>query len=188
MRRALAVTALLVAAPAVAAQRDGGHYVWVPDGATVVLLPSASATQVAFPVARMIAQREATMHRLFADMESRMATMPDPKQMVRSVMQGMPRIGPGSAGVVVTSIRTGHGTCRQIITYGYPGNGGQPTARVSSTGNACQAVGTKRPVAVTRPQPPSPPPVPAPMAPRHGRVWTAGYPPHPLTTGVSPRM
>ena len=48
---------LFVAAPAVAAQPDGGHYVWVPAGATVVMLPATQATRVDFPVAHMIAQQ-----------------------------------------------------------------------------------------------------------------------------------
>jgi hypothetical protein len=35
---ALLAASLLVAAPAVAAQPEGGHYVWVLAGATVVLV------------------------------------------------------------------------------------------------------------------------------------------------------
>ncbi len=186
-RSALLAASLLVAAPAVAAQPDGGHYVWVPPGATVVLLPSAPATPVDFPVAHMIAQQEAMMHRMFADMDSLMATaMPDPEQMIRSVMQGMPRVAPGSS-VVMTSITTGNGTCSQTVTYGYPGNGGQPTVKVSSSGNACGALGTQGPIGVTQTMPSPRPVIPAPVAPRHERLWTVGYPPHPLTTGAPPR-
>ena len=183
-RSALLAASLFVAAPAVAAQPDGGHYVWVPAGATVVMLPATQATQVDFPVAHMIAQQEAMMHRMFADMESLMATaMPDPDQMIRSVMQGMPQAAPGS--VVVTSISTGNGgTCSQTITYGYPGNGGQPQVKVSGTGNACGAPGSASPVGVmSMPQPVAP----APVAPRHERLWTIGYPPHQVTTGTPPR-
>ncbi|MFZ0019949.1 MAG: hypothetical protein WAL10_21705 [Acetobacteraceae bacterium] len=113
-RSALLAAGLLVAAPAVAAQPDGGHYVWVPAGAKVVMVPATPAAQIDFPVAHMIAQQEAMMDRMFAGMDSLMATaMPSPDQMIRSVMQGMPQVAPGS-GVVVTSFSTGNGvTCSQ---------------------------------------------------------------------------
>jgi hypothetical protein len=187
-RSALLAASLLVAAPAIAAQPDGGHYVWVPAGATVVLVPAAPATPVDFPVARMIAQQQAAMNRMIADMDSLMATaMPDPEQMLRSVMQGMPQVAPGS-GVVVTSISTGSGTCSQTITYGYPGVGGQPTVKISNSGNAC---GTLRPsdrIDVMQPQPEPRQVVPAaPATPRHERLWTVGDPPHPAATVLPPR-
>jgi hypothetical protein len=185
-RSALLAASLLVAAPAVAAQPDGGQYVWVPAGAAVVLMPAAPATPVDFPVARMIAQQQAMMDRMFADMDSLLVTaMPDPARMLRSVMQGAPQMMPGS-GVVVTSISTGSGTCSQTITYGYPGNGGQPTVKVSSTGNACSALGAPGPIGVTQVEPAPRPVIPAPAAPRQNRLWTIGYPPHPVTAGTPP--
>lgn len=186
-RSALLAASLLVAAPAVAAQPEGGHYVWVPTGATVVLVPSAPVMEAEFPVARMIAQQEAMMNRMMADMDSLMATMPDPQQMIRSVMQGMPQEAPGS-GVVVTSISTGSGTCSQTITYGDPGNGGQPTVRISNSGNACGVLQPSGPINVMQPQREPQQVVPvAPATPRHERLWTVGYPPHPITTGTPPR-
>ena len=167
-RSALLAASLFVAAPAVAAQPDGGHYVWVPAGSTVVMLPATQATQVDFPVAHMIAQQAAMMDRMFADMDTLLATaMPDPGQMIRSVMQGIPQAAPGS-DVVVTSFSTGNGgTCSQTITYGYPGNGGQPQVKVSSTGNACGALGSAGPVGVMQALPMPQPVAPAPVAPRH---------------------
>jgi hypothetical protein len=179
---ALLAASLLVAAPAVAARPEGGHYVWVLAGATVVLVPAETATPVDFPVARMIAQQEAMMHRMFADMDSLMAMpLPDPDQMIRSVMQGVPQVAPGTE-VVVTSISSSNGTCSQTITYGYPGNGGQPQVKVSSTGNACGALRSAGPIGVTQPVP-----MPQPRPPRHERVWTIGNPPHLLRTGTPPR-
>jgi hypothetical protein len=187
-RSALLAASLFVAAPAVAAQPDGGHYVWVPAGSTVVMLPATQATQVDFPVAHMIAQQAAMMDRMFADMDTLLATaMPDPDQMIRSVMQGIPQAAAGS-DVVVTSFSTGNGdTCSQTITYGYPGNGGQPQVKVSSTGNACGAIGSDGPVGVMQTLPMPQPVAPAPVAPRHGRLWTISYPPHQVTTGTPPR-
>jgi hypothetical protein len=185
-RGALLAASLLVAAPAVAAQPDGGHYIWVPPGVTVVLVPTVPAVPIDFPVARMIAQQEAMINRMFADMDSLLATaMPDPGRMIRSVMQGVPPAMPGS-GVVVTSISTGDGTCSQTITYGYPGIGGQPTVQVSSTGNVCGTLGATGPIGVTQSVPTPQPVVPAPVGPRHERLWTVGYPPHPVT-GTPPR-
>jgi hypothetical protein len=185
VRGGLLGATLLAAAPAVAAQPDGGHYVWVPAGATVVMLPEAAARPIDFPVARMIAQQDAMMQRMFADMDALLAmTMPGP--MIRSVTQGMPQTLPGS-GVVVTSISTGSGTCSQTITYGYPGNGGAPRVQVSSTGNACGMLHAPGPIEVQQAAPPPPAVAPAPTSPRQ-RLWTVGYPPHPVTTGVQPRM
>jgi hypothetical protein len=185
-RSALLAASLLVAAPAFAAQPDGGHYVWVPAGAAVMVVPAAPATRIDFPVARMIAQQEAMMQRMFADMDQLMVTaIPDPEQMVRSVMQGMPQAAPGSS-VVVTSISTGNGTCSQTITYDYPRNGAQPQVKVSSTGNACDALRSSAPIEVTQPMPV--PVVPQPATSRHDRLWTIGYPPHPIRTDTPPRF
>jgi hypothetical protein len=179
MRSALLAASLLAATPAFAAQPQGGHYVWVPAGASVVLVPNAQAQPIDFPVARMIVQQEAMMNRMLADMNSLVARMPlpDPSQMMESVMQGVPQVAPGSS-VVVTSISTGNGTCSQTITYSYPGNGGQPVVKTSSAGNACGELHSSAPVQAVQPAPgPTP----------RQRLWTIGYPPHLMRTGVPPR-
>jgi len=185
LKSALLAGGLLAATPAVAATPNG-HYVWVPDGATVVLVPSAPVAAVDFPLAGMIARQDSMLRRVFADLDSLMATpMPDPGQVIRSVMQGVPQAMPGS-GVVVTSFSTGHGTCSQTITYGNPGNGGQPTVKVSSSGDACGQIGASAPVEITQPVPAPQQVLPTPAAPRGARLWTVGYPPRPLTTGAPP--
>jgi hypothetical protein len=128
-------------------------------------------------------RHDAMMHRMFADLNALMTMrLPDPSQMICSVMQGMPQIGLGS-GMLVTSITTGNGTCTQTITYG---NGGQPQVKVSSTGDACGAIRPSGPIGVTQPLPAPAPVTPRPVQPRHGRIWNAGYPPHPVT-GTPPR-
>ena len=180
-RSALMAASLLVAAPALAASPESGRYVWVPAGATVVTVPNTPATQIDFPIAHVIAQQRALMDRMFADMDSLMAMpMPDPTQMIRSVMSGMPQAMLGT-GVVMTSITTGSGTCSQTITYGYPGNGGQPVVKVSNTGNACDAIKSSGPITVTQPV------LPAPAAPRHEKLWTVSNPPRPIHIGTPPR-
>jgi hypothetical protein len=187
-RSALLAASMLVAVPAVAAQPDGGHYVWVPAGAAVALVPTGPTIPVDFPVARMLAQQEAVMNRMFADMDALLATaVPVPVQMIRSVMQGAPQAAVPGSGVVVTAVSTGSGTCSQTITYGFPGNGGQPTVHVSSSGNACRAVGLAGPIEASQPQPAPQPALPAPAVPRHERLWTIGDPPHPIPAGIPPR-
>jgi hypothetical protein len=186
-RSALLVTGLLIAAPAVAAQPDGGRYVWVPAGATVMVLPAATAMPAEFPVAHMLAQQAAMMRRLSAEMDSLLATaMPDPEQMIRSVTQGIPQAAPGS-GVVVTAISTGSGSCSQTITYGYTGDGGRPTVHVSSSGNARGAFGLSGPIGVMQATPIPQPAVPTTVAPHRERLWTVGDPPRPIAAPVPPR-
>ncbi len=171
MRSALLAASLLLpaAAPALGAPQEGGHYVWVPPGSTVVLVRAAPAP-VDFPVGRMIAQQDAMIQRMMADMDALMAMpMPSPDQMIRSVMSGMPQVGAGS-GVVVTSITTGNGTCTQTITYG-PQTNGQPVVKTSSTGNACGTVQPSGPIGVT--QKPS-------VARPKERLWNVQYPARPI--------
>ena len=121
----LALPLIMGAGAAGAAQPEGGRYVYVPPGAMVVFLPLPGATvsqrqtlaePVGFPVARMIAEQDAMVRHMMADMDSLMASLPDPQQMIRSVMDGMPRAAPGS-GVVMTSLSSGNGTCSETITY-----------------------------------------------------------------------
>ena len=110
-----------------------------------------------------------------------------PRQMIRSVMQGMPQAAPGS-GMVMTSISSGNGdrAARRSPTA-IPANGGRPQVKVSRTGNACGALMSSGPVGVTQKAPAPRQTMPAPVAPRHGRLWTIGYPPHPVASGTPPR-
>lgn len=182
-RSALLAASLSIAAPAVAAPPSGGHYIWVPAGDAVVVVPKAPARQIEFPVVDMFAQQEAMMQRMMADMDTMMAMpVPNPAQMIQSVMQGMPQVAPGSS-VVMTSISTGSGTCSQTVTYNYPANGGQPVVKVINSGNACGVIHSTGPIQVTQPAP-----APQPLVPQQReRLWTIGYPPHPVTTGTPPR-
>ncbi|HEY7580460.1 MAG TPA: hypothetical protein VH855_22960 [Acetobacteraceae bacterium] len=192
-RSALLGAGLLLGAPAaMAATPEGGHYVWVPNGAEVIVVPHETVAPVDFPVAHMVAQQEAMMRRMFADMDSLMATaLPDPDRMIRSVMSGLPQVPAGSpmgSTVVVTSITTPGGTCSQTITYGSPGKGSQPVVHVSSSsGDACGTIHSSSPLTVTQPLPEPRTVAPVPARPRHERLWTVGYPPHRITPGIPPR-
>jgi hypothetical protein len=187
-RSALLATTLLLTAPALAAQPEGGHYVYVPPGATVVMLPAAAspALQADFPVIRMMAQQQAMMQQMMAGMDSMMATpMPDPEQMIRSVMDGMPRTLPGS-GVVLTQISTGNGTCSETIVYGAPGANGQPQVHVTRTGNACGVITTTGPIGVTQTVPAPQPIAPTTTTPPQDRLWHVSYPARPVTVHTPP--
>lgn len=186
----------LMAGAAGAAQPDGGRYIYLPPGAMVVVLPGPGvsvmphqtlAAPADFPVAHMIAEQQSMIRSMMADMDSMMAMpMPDPQQMIRSVMQGMPQVAPGS-GIVMTSMSSGNGTCSRTITYGYPAAGGQPQVKVTQTGDACGALPSPGgPIGVTQTVPEPQPVAPAPVAPHRDRLWTIGYPPHPVTAGTPP--
>jgi hypothetical protein len=180
----LALPFLCVARSAGAAPpQTPGHYVYVPAGATVVVLPRRAMTAAApayvtsapmgFPVASMIAQQDAMMQQMIADMNAMFATpMPDPQQVFEAAMRGMPQPGAG-ADVFLTSVSSGNGVCSETITYDYPANGGKPQVHVARSGNGCGAVTMQAPAspvaapiaprAIPNMVPPSPPP----------RVWTA---------------
>jgi hypothetical protein len=188
-RSALLATSLLLAAPAIAAQPEGGRYVYVPAGATIVLLPAASSTvPVDFPVARLVAQQQAMMQQIIADMDALMATpMPDPEQMIRSVIDGMPQTVPGS-GVVLTQISSGTGTCSETIVYGPQGANGQPQVKVTRTGTACGAIASRGPIGVTQTTPASQTVPPATGMSPQDRLWRISDPARPLTIHTaSPR-
>ena len=190
----LALSFALYAGTARAAQPENGRYVHVPAGATVVVLPGSefavlpgdtAMTQADFPVARLFARQEAVMNRMMADMDSLLAMpLPDPRQMIQSVMNGMPRAAPDSA-VIMTSLTSGNGTCSETITYGYPANGGKPQVKVTRSGNACGAITASGPTVVFETPPTAPRSIPDVGPATHGpRLWTIGYPPHPVVAGM----
>src|SRR5215469_11856317 len=114
---ALALPVAAFANHAMGAQPDHARYVYVPPGAVAIVVPAAPTTPVDFPVARMIARQQTLMQRMMADMDQLLAMpIPDPTQMIRGVMDGMPQAAPGSS-VMITSISTGNGTCSETITY-----------------------------------------------------------------------
>jgi hypothetical protein len=188
-RSVLLATSLLLAAPAMAAQPEGGRYVYVPPGATIVLLPAAAPTvPVDFPVARMVAQQQAMMQQMMANMDALMATpMPDPEQMIRSVMDGMPQTLAGS-GVVLTQMTSGAGTCSETIVYGPQGVDGLPQVKLTRTGNACGAVTSNGPIGVTQTAPAPQTVPPATATSPENRLWHVSYPARPVAIHTaSPR-
>jgi len=188
-RSAWLATSLLLAAPAMAAQPEGGRYVYVPPGATIVLLPAAAPTlPVDFPVARMVAQQQAMMQQMMADTDAQMATpMPDPEQMIRSVMDDMPQTVPGS-GAVLTQVSSGAGMCIETIVFGPHGADGQPQVKVTRAGNACGPITSNEPIGVTQTAPALRTAPPATVTSLQDRLWHVSYPARPVTIhAASPR-
>jgi hypothetical protein len=188
-RSALLATSLLLAVPAMAAQPEGGRYVYVPPGATIVLLPAAApSVPVDFPIARLVAQQQAMMQRMMADMDALMATpMLDPDQMIRSVTDGMPQTVPGP-GVVLTQVSSATRTCSETIVYGPQGANGQPQVKVTRTGNACGAISPTGPIGVTETTPATQTVPPATETTPQDRLWHVSYPARPVTIHTaSPR-
>jgi hypothetical protein len=180
MAAGLGAAGLALALPAMAASPEGGRYVWVPGGVTVVLLPSGPTLETApadVSLVGMFARQDAMVRQMLADMNALMnRPMPEPQEMLRSITQDIPAGIPG-AGVVITSITTGAGTCSQTITYGSPTSNGQPRMTVSNSGNACGAIAAPTGQTVIAPDS-----VPVPSAAPQQRVWDVNYPAQPVRT------
>jgi hypothetical protein len=183
-----ACLALPLAAFAGSAQADDGRTIYVAPGAMVVIVPGPGVVAApnvvnagmpdATPMIQMIAQQQAMMQRMVADMNAMFPPMPDPVAMLRAAMgTGVP------LNVAVTPLAGGHGVCSQSISIVNRGDGSAPIVHVSQSGDACGSLGVSKPQGVNE--------VPAPVEPAipsHGpKVLEIGYPPHPVTNGTPPR-
>jgi hypothetical protein len=117
-----------------------------------------------------------------------MATpMPDPEQMIRSVMDGMPQTVPGS-GAVLTQVSSGAGMCIETIVFGPHGADGQPQVKVTRAGNACGPITSNEPIGVTQTAPALRTAPPATVTSLQDRLWHVSYPARPVTIhAASPR-
>lgn len=166
------------------AQPRDGRVIYVPPGTTVLILPAgamptaaqadamsttapapiAAVPADAAPMLRLIAEQQAMMQRLFANMDTMLPPFGAP---LTVAMRSMP------AGA--------HGVCSQSISIVDRGDGSAPIVKTARTGDACGAIGIGAPHEVNQPA------QIAPMAPAHGpRLWEASDPPHPLS-GTPPR-
>jgi hypothetical protein len=112
--------------------------------------------------------------------------MPDPEQMIRSVVQGLPQVTPGS-DMVLTQISSGNGTCGETIIYGPPGADGQQQVKVTRNGNACGSITESGPLGVAQMTPAPHPVAPATVTPPHERLWSVEHPARPVTVHTPPR-
>lgn len=124
---ALPVAEFVAAARAQAPQPE--RVIRVPAGSMVLVLPGTAAVAAPaaapmpfgedFPVMRMMAAQHAMVERMMQQMrvlDQLMLPLPDPAQAIRSAMDGVPRLAPGSS-MVTTMVSDGRGACRQTITY-----------------------------------------------------------------------
>jgi hypothetical protein len=163
---------------------NGGRMVYVPPGAAVVILPapgavaapamvSAGAPEVT-PMLQMIAQQQAAMQHMIADMNAMFPPLPDPNAMLRAAFGAG-----GPFNVSVVPLAGGHGVCSQSVSIVARGDGSAPIVHVSQAGDACGAVGAGKPQSVDQPRPEEP------ALPAHGpKVLEIGYPPHSVTPGT----
>jgi hypothetical protein len=193
----LALPLFAVTGQAQPAPPNGGRVIYVPPGVTVVILPgpgtlaapnaanaaapeamSLIAAPEATPLMQMIAQQQAAMQRMIANMNAMFPPMPDPNAMLRAAFGAG-----GPLGVSIMPLAGGHGVCSQSISIVARGDGSAPIVKTSQSGDACGALGVSKPEGVDEVRP-----IPPAVAPQQGpKVLEIGYPPHPMTTGTPPR-
>lgn len=208
LRKALlgACLALPLAGLAGAAHANASHHertIQVPAGSVVLVLPGAAPQVVAdlaavpalpapFPIAQFMAEQNAMMHNMLQQVRALDAwsmALPNPDQIIRTAMQGMPpiHVAPGTS-VVTTMVSDGHNVCRETVTYRMTPNGARPQVHITRTGDDCDALMRQGTVGVaqTLPAQPTPRPETAPAAaPEHRpQLWTVGDPPQPIAAGV----
>jgi hypothetical protein len=158
-----------------AAQPDHGRTIYVPPGATVIILPGPGAVAAPeavnagmpepMPMMRLIEAQQAAMQRMMADMNAMFPPMPDPSQLIHAAFGSGTPFGTASAG--------GHGVCSESISIVDAGNGSAPIVRTAQSGDACGAIGVGTPQRVNE--------VPVPAMPSHRpHLVEASYPSHPV--------
>lgn len=150
---ALAAVAMLAGAVSPAAAANRAELVALPGTVLIVMPgpispPAALATTVPrrpsaalLPAGfgELIAKENAALARLAAETEAFAAAPP------QILATALPAGAPGGVkGVVMTSLTTTAGNCRETIAYSYPPDGGAPRVAVRRTGNACTAVRVPR--------------------------------------------
>lgn len=200
----LAIPAAVFASTAFAEPPDGSRTIVVPPGATVLILPGPGAvppspemTATAAPAGQdpflqLVAEQDAMMRTMMADMNTAFAQPAWPAQldsMIQAALRGgMP--GGTGAGMVFTSMSAGPGSCSERVTYAYPARGGKPQVTVSRSGNACGALAPNAPLGVAQPVPAPAPRMPeaSPAEPRRApHLWSVSYPAHATHAAPDPR-
>jgi hypothetical protein len=198
----LALPSLACAGSALGQPLNGVRTIMVPPGSVVLVLPgfggmpapwsttNANTPGLGDPLVRMIAEPDAMMHELAAEMNAAFAQPLIPaaidrqmNEMLEAAMRGAPPANGGST-MVFTSVTSGAGTCSEQVAYTYPGDGGKPRVSVSRTGSACGALESNGPVTVK--QHVAPPSLRQPTLQPAPRLWTVGDPPREVSPGGVP--
>jgi hypothetical protein len=188
----LALPLATIAGHAQAAQPKGERVIYVPPGATVVILPGPGAVAApnmvnagapeAMPMLQLIAQQQAAMQRMIADMNAMFPPMPDPNALLRAAFGPGGLVPDGLVNMSAMPLAGGHGVCSQRISIVDRGDGSAPIVTTSQSGDACGALGVGKPQSVNEIRPATP------AMPPHGpKLLEIGYPPHPVWNGTPPR-
>jgi hypothetical protein len=183
----LALPLLAVTGQAQPAPQNGGRVIYVPPGATLVILPGPGAVAAPntvnagasepMPLMQMIAQQRAAMQHMIANMNAMFPPLPDPNTMLRAAFGAG-----GPFNVSIMPLAGGHGVCSQSISIIARGDGSAPIVKISQSGDACGPLGVSKPQGVDEDRPETPTP------PAQGpKLLDIGYPPHPVTNGTPPR-
>ena len=159
--------------------QPGSQVIQVPPGAVVMIVPAPVAATAApmvlrqaapmtvppiaagDPVLRLIAQQQAMMQHMMAQMNAMFPPMPT-----------LSPFGPGALTSVALPAG-GHGVCSESVSIVSRGDGSAPIVHVSRSGDACGAAGGSEPEHVVTP--------PVPTQPPHGpRVLEVSNPPRPV--------
>ena len=151
----LALPLLAVTGQAQPTPPNGGRVIYVPAGATVVILPGPGTVAApnmvnagapeAMPLMQMIAQQQAAMQRMIANMNAMFPPLPDPNRMLRAAFGAG-----GPLNVSIMPMAGGHGVCSQSISIVERGDGSAPIVKTSQSGDACGALGSASRKASTR--------------------------------------
>jgi hypothetical protein len=182
-------TVVILPGPGTVAAPGMASAVAAPNMASTVAAPNMASAGAApdmasvgapeaMPLMQMIAQQQAAMQRMIANMNAMFPPLADPNQVLRAAFGAG-----GPIGVSIMPLAGGHGVCSQSISIVARGDGSPPIVKTSQSGDACGALGIGKPQGVDEVRP-----VPPAVTPPHGpKLLEIGYPPHPVTTGTPPR-
>jgi len=164
-----------------------GRTITVPPGAVVLILPGSgtaiaptviapatapAATGAGTPIMQLIAQQQAAMQRMMAQMNALLPPLPDPSQIFRAAF--------GAGGPMLT-LPGGPGMCSESVSIVQHGNAAPVMTRTAS--GDCGGPAADAPHGMQQMRAPVPPPV---MRAHGPRVLDVSNPPQP-TAKVPPR-
>lgn len=183
---------LLAASSAMAASPPESRTITVPPGAVVLILPGAAtvgappftasaALQSGDPMLRLIAEQDAMMRDMMAQMDAAFAPpmVPAMDRVIQAALHGTTLSDHGVA-TVFTSMTNSPGVCSERVVYTYPATGGKPQVTVTRSGDGCGPIGGTGTQTISQPAPMAPSVRPA----QGPGLWTVSDPPRPIETGT----
>ena len=152
---------LILPGPGAVAMRTTPDAV-APARMTVMQAPVMQAPVMQLPLMRLIAQQDAAMQHMIADLNAMFAPIPNPAQLFGAAF------GPGP----MLTLARGPGVCSESVSIVQRGNSAPVVTRTAS--GTCGTAPAGRPESV-RQLPPAPT-----RAPHGPKVLEISYPPHPV--------